>query len=230
MNLSYNAGKSWESAFLNGDMAFPAEYVIRIFKGSYPNLNLKKKSFVGKKICDIGCGDGRHFILLKQLGFSTFGLEITGGIVKKINSNLQNIGISKNNIKVGTNDKIPFKNEDFDYLLSWNACYYMGSIRDFGLYVKEFSRVLKPDGYLVLSIPKKTCFIYKGSKSLGNGYQMIMNDPFNIRNGEVLKMFDGNADIEKEFSVSFKNFAFGSIHDDCFGLDYHWHLVVCQKK
>ena len=41
-------------------MPYPAEYVIRIFKGSYPKLNFDKKSYDGKKICDIGCGVGRN--------------------------------------------------------------------------------------------------------------------------------------------------------------------------
>ena len=49
------------------DMRAPAEYVIRIFKGKYPRLNLIKNSFKNKKICDIGCGCGRHMIFLKTL-------------------------------------------------------------------------------------------------------------------------------------------------------------------
>jgi ubiquinone/menaquinone biosynthesis C-methylase UbiE len=102
--------------------------------------------------------------------------------------------------------------------------------RNFNKYVKEFARVMKPNGYLVLSIPKKTSFIYKDSEKSNPGYQIIRNDPFNTRNGEVLRMFENENDIKKEFSTHFKNFIFGSVHDDCFGYNYHWHIVVCQKK
>ena len=33
-------------------------------------------------------------------------------------------------LRIGTNDKIPFE-ESFDYLVSWNACYYMGEEDNF---------------------------------------------------------------------------------------------------
>ena len=50
---------------------------------------------------------------------------------------------------------------------------YGGVDTDFQDYVKEFARVVKKDGYLILSIPKETCFIYKGSQRQRSGYQII---------------------------------------------------------
>lgn len=228
--MSYNAKKEWKKVFIEGKMAYPSEYVIRIFKGSYPRLNFDKSLFIDKKICDMGCGDGRNLVLLKQCGFEVYGVEIAKDIVSKVKSNLKGVGIDCD-VKTGTNDNIPFEDEFFNYMLSWNSCYYMGEERDFNEYVKEFARILKPDAYLVLSIPKKTCFIYKDSEILNNkGYQIIRNDPFNVRNGAVLRMFKDEFEIKNVFSKYFKNFIFSSIHDDCFGFNYHWHLAVCQKK
>jgi len=209
---------------------YPSEYVIRIFKGSYPRLSFTKDYFVDKKILDLGCGDGRNIALLNQCGFKVYGGEISQEIVDKIKFNLQQEGIKGPEISVSTNDSIRFPQAFFDYLLSWNACYYMQNQRDFNVYVKEFARVLKPNGYLVLSIPKKTCFIYQDSEALTPGYQLIKNDFFGYRNGEVFRIFQDEAEIEQAFAPYFKNFIFGSIEDDCFGLNYHWHLVVCQRK
>ena len=136
----------------------------------------------------------------------------------------------KCDIKVGNNSNIPYGKSFFDFLLSWNSCYYMDGDLAFEKVVKEFARVLKKDGYLILSIPKKTCFIYKNSKKVKKGYRMIMDDPFKVRNGQIMRYFKNENEIKYSFSKYFKNFIFASIEDDCFGLNYHWHLLVCRKK
>jgi hypothetical protein len=81
-----------------------------------------------------------------------------------------------------------------------------------------------------MSIPKKTCFIYHKSVHVKKGYRKITNDPFKVRNGQILRYFKDENEIKNVFSKNFKNFTFGSIEDDCFGLNYHWHLVICQKN
>ncbi len=227
----YDAKKEWNSLFLNAGMSFPSEYVIRILKGSFPRLNLDKAAFRGSRFCDAGCGDGRNLLLAKTCGFDTFGVEISEEIVAKVRSNLSKAGIEQVDVRVGSNSKIPFGDEFFDYLLSWNACYYMGGVLDFDAYVREFARVLRKDGYLILSIPKKSCFIFKTSEPAGKeGYRIIRNDPFKVRDGEILRMFNDEKEIEAVFSPFFKDFIFASIHDDCFGYEYHWHLAVCKRK
>jgi hypothetical protein len=51
-----------------------------------------------------------------------------------------------------------------------------------------------------------------------------------MRNGAVFRVFSDEKEIEATFSKYFKNFVFASIYDDCFGLEYHWYIAVCQKK
>lgn len=227
----YDARTAWTNNYLSQkEMKFPSEYyIMRIFRGNYPRLKFGQISLIGKKICDVSFGDGRNILLLNECGFDICGTEISSEIVSAVNSRLNNMHI-KADLRVGANDNIPFPDNYFDFLLSWNACYYMGKNTDFNVYVKEFSRVLKKDGYFVISIPKKTCFIYNNSEKLKDGYQIIRDDPFKIRNGEILRMFENEKEIENVFATYFKNFIFGSLYDDCFGLNYHHHLVICQKK
>ena len=227
---TYDAKKEWSNEFLNKkDFSYPSEYVIRIFKGNYPNLHFSKVSMKNKKICDLGCGDGRNLVLLNECDFKLFGVEISEDIVNKVKLRMKHQKI-KCDIKEGNNSKIPFKKSFFDFLLSWNSCYYVDDELKFENVVEEFARVIKKNGYLILSIPKKSCFIYKNSKPVKKGYRMVMDDPFKVRNGQVLRYFENQNEIQKSFSKYFTNFVSASIEDDCFGLNYHCHILICQKK
>jgi ubiquinone/menaquinone biosynthesis C-methylase UbiE len=228
--MAYNAQQEWTKDILcENEMSYPSEYVIRIFKGNYPRLSLNK-NFQGKTVCEVGCGDGRNLVLLKRCGLGISGTELTEEILDRVRSNLRGAGIQEVDLRVGTNARIPFPDNSFDYLLSWNACYYMGQEPDFEGHVREYARVLKPRGFLVLSIPKESCFIYKGCEPYRDRYVIIRKDPFDIRNGEIFRIFSGEEEIEEAFSPYFDSFVFGSVHDDCFGFEYHWHLLICQKR
>ena len=184
---------------------------------------------MNKKICDVSCGDGRNLVFINKCGFDTYGTEISQEIVNKTKKNLSKFKI-KSTLKIGTNSEINFDNDFFDYLLSWNSVYYMGENLDFDLHIDEYARVLKKNGHLIMAIPKLAFHYFKGSKKIKPGYCIIKNDPLKIRNGQILRYFKNEKEIKDAFSKKFKNFIFGSIEDDCFGYNYHWYLVVCQKK
>lgn len=231
--MHYDAKSQWTQFFAKkepGSKTYPNEYAVRIFMGNYPRLNLDKSLYKRQKACEIGCGDGRNLVLLHNLGFRTYGVEITDEIVHGTKLRLKTVEGVEADIRVGTNDELPFESEFFDYLLSWNACYYMGEQEDFGAYVNEFARVLKPNGHLVVCVPKPNHFIFDGSKSVRPGYRQVQNDPVGIRNGEVLRQFEDEEGVRKELANHFDRFVFGSQDDDCFGEEYHVFLFVCQKK
>lgn len=218
----------------NNTISYPPEYIIRIFKGNYPNL-LWEKDFNNKSICDISCGDGRNFQLFNQLGFKIHATEISEEIVNKLKNTAEMLNI-KADIRVGNNDKLPFDNNYFDYLVAWNCLYYINpdlAVNDIPAIppsIKEYTRVLKKGGYLVISIPKKTSFIYDKSTKITNNIVEIKNDPFKIRNGTYMYIFDDLQDIIDSFSEYYDEISTASIHDDCFGFDYHWHILVMRKK
>ena len=96
--------------------------------------------------------------------------------------------------------------------------------------MKEFSKVLKKDGKLIVSVPMIDNFIFEGSKIIDDKYRIIKNDPFKVRNEEIMRCFKNEEDIIDEFKKSFKNFVFASSINDHFGIQNNWHIFVCQKK
>lgn len=230
--MVYDAKNEWTKLYnVQNDLSYPAEGVIRILKGSFPGL-LMPNPKTGK-ILDLGCGDGRHFPLFEQVGLTGYGTEIGDEICTALSQRLNDRGIKFGEIRKGTTDNLPFEGQFFDYLLTWNSCYYMtaGDGLDFRKHIKEMARVIKKDGWIICSIPKKTCFIYKDSRSAEvPGFRILAKDPWGTREGEILKCYESRDEIEGEFGEFFTGFCHSDIDMKWFGLDYNWHVFVAKKK
>ena len=226
--MTYNAASEWESIYSKEDLYYPAEGVIRILKGKFPGLDMERPQ-KGQKILDAGCGDGRHFPLFRSLELDMYGSEISENIVLQLQDRMESMSLDVA-LEIGTSESMPFPDKMFDYLLSWNSCYYMSDgDGDFKKHVLELARVVKPGGYLICSIPKSTNFIFDKSKFFRTGYHTIANDYFGLRNGEIMRYFESWLEIKDEFSPFFSKFSYASEEMDWFGLNYHWHIFVAQK-
>ncbi len=115
--MKKNAFEQWADAYKKGNAAgvelmWPSETLIRLFKGNYvPGLS---KNYQGKKVIDVGFGNANNLIFLGSLGLNLSGTEVTAGICRDAQERLQTIGY-KTDLKIGTNHKIPFKDNSFDF-------------------------------------------------------------------------------------------------------------------
>jgi SAM-dependent methyltransferase len=212
----------------NPDRVYPVEFVVRAFLGNYPRHKTDKASYSGKRVLDLGFGDGRNMPLLHNLGMEVSGVEISQEICDLTETRMKGIGIDVN-LKVGRNHNIPYSDDFFDTVLACHACYYIDPDTRFDDNLREIARVLKHGGSFVFSVPIGTSYIMRGAEDLGNGHMEIANDPYGVRNGYVLKKFDTEAEIQTALSPIFTDLEIGSCRNDFWGIDEHVWVVVCRK-
>ncbi len=96
------------------------------------------------KILDIGCGTG-HYTQL----FAINNNHVTGLDVQDIREKKH---IKRYKFIRGSAEQLPFKNESFDVVLSFDVIEHLAS--DF-LFVKEVKRVLKKNGRVYIATPNR---------------------------------------------------------------------------
>jgi len=210
------------------DHVYPVEFVVRAYLGSYPRLP-RHGSFAGARVLDLGCGDGRNMPLLSNLGMAVYGVEISKDICERTADRMRHLGVTVD-VRVGRNRAIPFEDRFFDHVLACHSCYYIDPGSRFEDNVAEIARVMKPAARWVLSAPIATSYILRGAIDRGDGHMEIVNDPYGVRNGYVLKKFDREADIESVLGRWFADFQIGSCRSDFWGIEEHVWTVVCRRR
>lgn len=206
---------------------YPTEFVVRIFLAQYPNLFFKKPK-KGNSILDVGFGDGRNTAFLCDLGLNVFGVEITQTIVDLTSERLKTMGYSPE-LCVGRNSTIPYNDNFFDYILACHSCYYCDQNETFLDNMREYSRVLRPGGRLIASVPDVNSYIFNGAHKLSDGTYEITRDPYNNRIGYRLHPFASVDEIRHCFGAYFTNISVAYAHNNYFGIDEKVFWIVCEN-
>lgn len=206
---------------------YPTEFVVRIFLANYPDLNYRKPS-QGDTVLDVAFGDGRNMVFLCDLGLRVSGIEITKYIVNQTQNRLAAMGLLAD-LRVGRNNKIPYMDNSFDYILACHCCYYCDEDDTLIDNLREYHRVLKRGGWLISSLADKTSYIFKDAVPMPDGTMRIQNDPYGNRDGYRLHAFASKEEIQSYCQDFFKNFSFGRADNDYFGIREKVFWMVCEK-
>lgn len=204
---------------------WPSETLIRLFKGDYiPGLY---KDYLGKKVLDVSCGIGNNLLFLGSLGLSLAGTEVHEDICRMVSDQLRRLGYEVD-LRVGTNRSLPFPDNEFDFLVSWNVIHYEDNEPDLRSAIAEYCRVLKPGGRFFISTTGPEHKILRDSTTLGgHRYRIGREDDF--RKGQVFFYFDAANYINYYFSECFSNVMVGRTHDCLFTDTLDWFIVTGVK-
>lgn len=208
------------------ELVYPSETLIRLLKGDY--ITGKHIETRGKTILDVGFGEGNNTIFFASLGMNVSGVEIHDKICEQVSDKLQRRKLNAD-LRLGANQNIPFADNSFDFLVSWNVLHYEGSENGILAALKEYARVLKPNGRLLLSTTGPTHKILLNAKTLGN-HQYEIGRSTDFRKGQVHFFFDAPNYIEYYFNPYFDDLKIGRIEDMLFNEKLDWWLVTGVKK
>lgn len=112
------------------------------------NLIQKESEIKTGKILDIGCGTGEFLNTMQKSDWNVFGLEPDEGARKLAGSNYQ--------LQIDSPDKLfEFSENSFDVITMWHVLEHVHRLDD---NMKQISKILKPDGILLIAVPNYTSY------------------------------------------------------------------------
>ena len=156
-------GQEWDAAYNSGmTLWYPAECVIRFFA-----KNLRKQVDVDeykdlkpiRTVLDIGCGNGGNVLYFNKLGYEACGVDISQVAVNIGNRLLKSHGFPETIICADMEDA-EFPDNHFDAVVSHAALDHITTDK-FNTVLKKINRILKPGGYLFITLRGMEGFDYE---------------------------------------------------------------------
>ncbi len=131
--------ESWDNTFKKHGKFFfnPQEDMKSIIK-----LMKKRKT---KKVLDLGCGTGRHTVMLARANFDVYGTDVSKEGLRATRKWLNELGLKAKIKNASCYKRFPFEDNFFDAVISILVIFH-AKIKDIRFCISEIERVLKPDG------------------------------------------------------------------------------------
>lgn len=106
------------------------------------SLQIKPNS----KVLDLGCGNGRSYAMFRDLEVDYYGLDLSRELI-----NLAQKEVPAGNFTVGNMLETPYKNDEFDVVISIATLHHLPSKKSRQLALEEIYRVTKPGGQVLVT-------------------------------------------------------------------------------
>lgn len=170
-------------------LKYPSENIIRLFSGRYVDVPAPPA-----RILDHGFGHGNNLIYLALKGYDCYGCEISVQCIETARKTAEALELPVNLLEI-TSDELPFADNFFDIVVSWDVIHYNGTRDKVLKNIEEIHRILKPGGKLLLSTVHPDSSIFDRVTDQGNGTFLIEKSS-RYDNRQGLKMFFMKDDYE----------------------------------
>ncbi len=100
-------------------------------------------------ILDAGCGTGNFSIALAKTGYDVTGIDYSESMLKRAEKKKKNASnCYLKFLKTDLRNRLPYPDNYFDKIISIHVLY---TIKDTDLVLREYNRILRPNGQFVLS-------------------------------------------------------------------------------
>jgi SAM-dependent methyltransferase len=111
------------------------------------------------RVLDLGCGNGRHIIFLKKMGFDVWGLDNAPVGIRLANEWMKREHLASPLILADVHAPFPFRDNSFDGLISTRVIHHATHAKVLGA-VHEIIRVVRIGGMILITVPgdaKRKC-------------------------------------------------------------------------
>ena len=110
-----------------------------------------KEALPSGKIVDVGCGTGSLVMKLAASGYNVIGIDVSDGCINITKSRIKNAGLSDvATVGKGSAYKISIPDCSVDAVIAGEV---LEHLKDDASAVQEFSRVIKPGGICLITVP-----------------------------------------------------------------------------
>lgn len=225
-----NSADKWNAEIKRENQAqkypkWPNEVMVKTLFGGGSYLKKPFKPSPEWRVLDVGCGFANNLVPFADIGCECHGVDLHPEMAGTVQTIMDKRGY-KTNIQVGSNRSLPYPDNHFDLLLSVNTMHYEGSHKNILLALKEFRRVLKPNGGVYISTVGPEHKIYKQAKLLGQHKYLVQN--FDFRDGEEFFFFDTEEYLKHYCEQFFTSVETGRVTEKLPNLPLDFLVCLCR--
>lgn len=157
---------------------------------------LKSEAISGRAL-DIGCGAGRHSILLAQNNYNTYGIDFAKSAIKLAETSAKSANSENStSFRVGNALALPY-DKDYINITNDDGCLHHIEPTDWSLYLNNITRVIKRGGILRIKEFSKNCTYFDQNTSVGSPQWVWLGS-------SGYTYFFGESDLRRLFQSKFE--------------------------